>query len=94
MDKKRLSIALNDLIEVLASVEHERWSHWQRYVHSKCSRVGDDGALLIPAELAQRWEIQMSTPYAELTEDEKDSDRGQVQKYLPIIFQALAADLP
>jgi hypothetical protein len=25
-----------ELIETLAAVEHERWSHWQRHVHSQC----------------------------------------------------------
>ena len=76
------------LLESLAAVEHERWSHWQRYLHSKCE-AGEDGALTIPAAFVEHWSKQMSTPYDELSEKEKDSDREQVQRYLPIIADAL-----
>ncbi len=75
-------------MERLADVEHERWSHWQRYLHSKCERVGD-GSLVIPAHLVERWESQMNTPYSALSEKEKESDREQVRRYLPIIADAL-----
>ena len=75
--------------ETLAAVEHERWSHWQRYMHSKCIPQGDKGALLIPADLVKLWEKQIATPYSELTEGEKESDREQVRKYLPLIVSAL-----
>jgi hypothetical protein len=34
----------------------------------------------------------MNTPYTQLSEKEKDSDREQVQRYLPIIAAALEAD--
>jgi len=83
-----VSLKLDDLIEQLANVEHERWSHWQRYLHSKCERVRD-GSLVIPADLVTRWEAQMNTPYSELSETEKESDREQVRRYLPIITNAL-----
>lgn len=84
--------ALNaaSLLESLAAIEHERWSHWQRYLHSRCER-GDDGSLTIPSELVDRWTAQMSTPFAELTEPEKESDRDQVRRYLPVIESALQA---
>lgn len=78
---------LQDLIEELADVEHERWSHWQRYLHSKCERA-HDGSLVIPAHLVDRWESQMNTPYSALSEEEKESDREQVRRYLPIITDA------
>jgi hypothetical protein len=84
-----LKIALDELLETLASVEHERWSHWQRHLHSKCVPQGDGGALLIPAELVRRWDKQMNTPYSELSEEEKESDREQVRKYLPLIANVL-----
>jgi hypothetical protein len=38
---------LNSLIERLAAIEHERWSHWQRYVH-ETGRRRPDGSLLLP----------------------------------------------
>ena len=89
MDIKRVRQELDNLLETLASVEHERWSHWQRYLHSKCVSVGSDGALLIPGHLVKRWEEQIGTPYANLPEEEKESDREQVRKYLPLIVRAL-----
>ena len=76
-----------ELLEELASVEHERWSHWQRYLHSKCTPL-PDGSLNIPAELVQRWTEQMSTPYDALPEDQRASDRDQVKRYLPLIKAA------
>lgn len=72
------------LLERLASIEHERWSHWQRYIHEQCVR-GEDGSLTIPADLVRRWSEQLETPYSELSEEEKASDRDQVQRYLPVI---------
>lgn len=72
------------LIEELAAVEHERWSHWQRYLHDQCERL-PDGRLAIPQELALRWESQLNTPYECLSEKEKKSDRDQVKRVLPIL---------
>jgi hypothetical protein len=88
MDPEKVDEFLNALLESLAAVEHERWSHWQRYMHSKGQRQ-PDGSLILPAELVARWERQMSTPYADLESDEKESDREQVRKYLPVIANAL-----
>jgi hypothetical protein len=84
---------LDGLMERLAAIEHERWSHWQRYMHSKCTRQ-PDGSLLVPASLVARWEKQLATKYAELDDGEKESDREQVRKYLPLIASALANQRP
>ncbi|CAA2155306.1 hypothetical protein MBRA_00960 [Methylobacterium brachiatum] len=72
------------LIEELAAIEHERWSHWQRYVHGKAVRQ-PDGSLILPAELVERWERQFGSRYEDLPEDEKESDREQVRRYLPVL---------
>ncbi len=79
---------LERLVEKLAEVEHERWSHWQSYMHSKCERRAD-GALVIPADLVAQWERQIATPYSELSVKERESDREQVQRYLPMMLKAL-----
>ena len=76
------------LIEALAAVEHERWSHWQRHLHAQCQSQ-DDGSLTIPADLVARWTTQMSTPYPGLSEAEKESDREQVRRYLSVIESAV-----
>jgi len=79
---------LEGLVEELASLEHERWAHWQRYMHDQGVK-NDDGSLTIPASLITRWERQIGTPYSRLSETEKKSDREQVTRYLPLIQDAL-----
>ena len=81
---------MDDLVEQLAAIEHDRWSHWQHYMHSKCVPHGVDGALLIPGDLVKRWNQQIETPYLHLSDTEKESDREQVRKYLPLISQTLS----
>jgi hypothetical protein len=78
----------DELLETLAAIEHERWSHWQRHLHAQC-RPSADGSLAIPAELVARWSLQMSTPYAALSEKAKESDREQVRHYLAVIAAAI-----
>jgi predicted aminopeptidase len=79
-----------ELMQRLAEAEHERWAHWQQYVHDQCD-LREDGALVIPSELVERWNAQIATPYAELSIEEKKSDQEQVRRYLPIIIDALTA---
>ena len=88
MNKDQIKRALDSLIDTLAAIEHERWSHWQRYLHSKATKQLD-GSLLISADLVAQWTLQIETPFERLSEKEKNSDRDQVQKYLPIIKAAL-----
>ncbi len=88
-DRLRQMLESEQLIEQLAAIEHARWAHWQRYVHDQCEPQ-ENGSLVIPADLVERWEAQIETPYADLTEREKDSDREQVQKYLPTVIEALS----
>jgi hypothetical protein len=89
MEHERINYTLRGLIEQLAAVEHERWSQWQRHVHSKCTRQ-PDGSLLLPAEFVARWEKQIAMKYSELDDTDKERDREQVRRYLPLIASALA----
>jgi hypothetical protein len=89
-DASEIEKVLNGVLEQLASIEHERWSHWQSYMHSQCLRL-PDGSLLVPAELAARWESQYKTRYEDLGDKEKNSDREQVMRYLPLVVATLAA---
>ena len=88
MDDSEIASRLNGLVEELAAVEHDRWAHWQRYMHGQAERL-PDGSLKIPVELVSRWEKQIAQRYADLTEKEKDSDREQVMRYLPIILRGM-----
>jgi hypothetical protein len=88
MERREVEAVLHALVEKLAAIEHERWAHWQRYMHGKGERR-PDGSLVLPAELVRQWETQIATSYANLSEAEKTSDREQVRRYLPVIAAAL-----
>lgn len=86
MSSSEFSNETKVLIETLSAVEHDRWAHWQSYLHSKC-KENDDGSLTIPKELVEKWNTQIETSYSDLTEKEKESDREQVMKYLHYILE-------
>ncbi len=85
-------------IEKLADVQHEIWSHWMKYLFSKCrpqkltsinhitkqEEQFETGNYLIPKELVGRWIDQMHRDYSELSEKEKESDREQVRKFFDV----------
>lgn len=89
LDRIREVLESEQTVDRLAALEHERWAHWQQYVHDHCERR-DDGSLVVPAELVARWQTQIETPYAELSADEQESDREQVRRYLPAIIDELS----
>jgi hypothetical protein len=72
------------LIEVLADIEHQRWADWQKHLH-EISDKNDDGSIRLNPLDVQRWEMQINTHYNNLSEEEKESDREQVKRYLNII---------
>ena len=68
--------------EKLAELVHNsQWSGWMRYLFSK-GTFNDDGTWTMPAWAVERWRRQMETPYFELSESEKDSDRSEADKFL------------
>lgn len=79
------SAKLAALREVLAALAHEQWSGWMRYLFSRCQPFRD--GYEIPHEWASRWERQMDTPYAELREDEKESDRKEADRVIAALRQ-------
>jgi hypothetical protein len=88
MDEKRVDDAFSGLMEKLAAIEHDRWSHWQRYMHEK-GELQADGSLILPSNLVRQWDRLINTSYQELTETEKESDREQVRRYIPTIVNNL-----
>ena len=63
-----------------------------RYLFSKSTFVergavlDEDGpCVVIPLELALRWQRQMDTAYPDLSEDEKESDRKEADAYLALL---------
>ena len=76
VDKRRRS--KEEVLEVLADVQHDIWSHWMKYLFKQCERA--DNGWVIPSDKVTHWVRQMNMPYAELSEREKDSDRDQAKK--------------
>lgn len=85
-----------ELREILAEQEHATWASWQKWVHKQgiWVKVGKGDMLALPSETIDRWEREISTPYANLSEAEKDLDRKEVDKILPTIIAAIQARLP
>ena len=62
------------LIDRLAAIEHDRWSDWHKHCRERWT----------PENIA-RWNRQADTPYEELSESEKASDRREVMRYWPML---------
>lgn len=73
-----------DVIEKLASYEHDRWSRWQKHVFNK-SILNKDGSYTIPKEYVDKWTRQINTSYIDLTEEEKQKDRDEAIRIIEII---------
>jgi hypothetical protein len=76
--------------EALAAYAHEAWAGWMLYLF-RFGAVDKYGAFTINADKVERWQRQMRTPYAELSETEKASDRAEADKMLAIVGVRLAA---
>lgn len=76
-DKFRAPSGEVGLLEAIAEECHEQWSGWMRYLFPFIS--------IISVEKAERWARQMVTPYADLPENEKESDRSEARKIIAII---------
>jgi len=64
----------DQLLEQLAALEHEQWAHWTSYM------LDND-----TVENVLRWRKQIETPYADLSEKEKESDREWARKVLAVL---------
>lgn len=84
MSDNKDHLSFERLVEELAALEHQRWAHWQKYVHENGKRQ-IDGSIVLSADLVRRWERQINTQYADLAAEEKESDREQVRKYFPLL---------
>lgn len=95
----------DEIREQLAAYAHKAWARMKRNMLSKCDATlpgilsaVPDAALIIPPDLVARWYRQMNTPYSELPENEKESDRAEADRILTIIGTSLpstdAPDIP
>ncbi len=69
-----------NLYNELAELEHQQWAHWTKYMLDN-----------LTPENIERWNKQIETPYVELSEKEKDSDREWAEKVLRIVRKHLGA---
>ena len=69
------------LIEAFAEEAHKSQSSWMKYLFNK-GESNDLGEVVLPAWAVARWERQKATPYANLTEEEKESDRVEARRYI------------
>ena len=69
-------------VQALAEIAHASWAGWARWMIDQWS----------PDSVA-RWERQIATPYANLTEQEKESDRVEARRYVDAYAASLRARL-
>lgn len=62
-----------NILERLAELEHEQWAHWTKYMLDNLS-----------PENIERWRRQIETPYEQLSEMEKGSDRQWARRAIKI----------
>lgn len=78
---------IEDFVEKGAELEHDRWSRWQKYLHSLCKK-NRDGSLTISKERVNHWEREIATPYSKLSDDLKEYDRKETRNYIPLLKEA------
>ncbi len=76
------ALMTDQLLEDLADLEHRQWAHWTAYMLSLLSPEGT----LHPATIT-RWRRQIQTPYSDLPEAEKESDRKWARQVLAVVTQ-------
>ena len=85
----------DDLVESLADYAHESWSGWMRYLFSKTTPCADGAGCVLPEEYVTRWQRQLATRYAALSEGERESDRDEARMILAIVGEGRKSeDLP
>ena len=70
----------------LAALAHEQWSGWMKYQFSK-GRQNKNSTWTMPAWAVERWMRQMNTPYSDLSDDERASDRAEADKMLALLLE-------
>lgn len=70
--------------ERMAAAQHTIWAHWMGHLFAQ-GTLNEDGSWTMPKEKVEQWQRQMATDFADLSEDEKQSDRDQVDKMLDAV---------
>ena len=87
---------MENLLEDLAELEHKQWAHWTKYMLNRLEQLEMKEDANDPYKVQRQqenWKRQIATPYSELTEKEKDSDRSWASKSLEITAKQIDAIL-
>ncbi len=72
-----------DFRELVAALVHEQWSSWMIFMFGKSDQLSD-GGIVIPRNFVERLKRQISISYFNLSEDEKESDRAEADKFIEL----------
>jgi hypothetical protein len=86
-----MTVSLTEWREELAALAHEQWSGWMCYMFKWCVRL-PDGSLVIPPAAVERWQKLADTPYCDLPEPSKDSDRKEANRVMAIAMPRTRED--
>jgi len=70
-------------IEKLADYAHQSWSRWMKHIFKKSDTMPK--GLYFSGKEIQRRQKLIATPYKDLSENEKESDRKEARKMLEIL---------
>jgi hypothetical protein len=70
---------MDSMLEKIAALQHEIWSHWMKYLF-EVSIHNDDGSVTIPSDKVERWVRQINTNYEDLPVEEQAGDLEQAVK--------------
>lgn len=72
--------------EKLTALCQSQWSGWMRYLFEK-GISNDDGTWTMPSWAVERWKRQVEVSYADLPENEKNTDRREADKFIKLICE-------
>lgn len=82
IERLKAPAMIADMREKMAALCHDQWAGWMEFLFLKSKQV--DGCVIIPAWAVDRWRRQVATRYSDLSEDEKNSDRNEADRFLSL----------
>jgi len=79
---KETTLSIEEVREILAAAIHDQWAHWTKYF---LNALEIDSFSNQNQPLVERWQRQINTPYSQLSEREKNSDREFADKFIKIV---------
>lgn len=82
-------------LEAVAEQCHKQWAGWTEHVLLKLEKDHGADTHILPKVWIERWQRQIDTPYADLSEEEKEADRREARKILAALADLAALrDIP